>query len=116
MRILTFCAHVQSDHRSPGGILQTFGGWDRLVTIWRQTFETARRQKRHRRVYQMLNSLWKLQLVAERLQAETARIRVGNWAFCETVAQYPEQAATMLRALGWAVESPSAGSRAEPHH
>ena len=89
------------------GLLTEFGGWDRFVKTWRETLELARKQKRHRRVAHMLESIWKLQQAEEELAVESRRVEVDRASLEVSVARSPHVAASVLRELGWSVALPT---------
>ena len=92
------------------GLLDEFGGWERFVRVWRETFEAARKNQRHRRVFHMLASTWKLQQAGEELSVESRRVEFDRAAFELSVAKSPAVAAGVLMQLGWSVALPSQSS------
>ena len=88
------------------GLIAESGGWNKFVGIWRQTLETARRQKRFGRVYRMLNSLQKLQLASEQLQVEARETEPDDAQFHRSIRESPEAAAFVLDSLGWTTAPP----------
>jgi hypothetical protein len=89
------------------GLLDEFGGWDRFARVWREIFEDAQKNKRHRRVFHMLQSIWKLQQAAEELAVESRRVEINRASFELSVAKSPTVAAGVLTQLGWDVTPPA---------
>ncbi|MEO1998170.1 MAG: hypothetical protein ABGZ17_23245 [Planctomycetaceae bacterium] len=88
------------------GLIAESGGWNKFVGIWRQTLETARRQKRFGRVYRMLNSLQKLQQAGEALRIEAQKNEPDDAQFARSIRESPEAAAFVLDSLGWTMAPP----------
>lgn len=92
-------------------LIEESGGWNKFVGVWRQTLETARRQKRHGRVYRMLHSLQKLQLAGEALQIEALKHEPDDVQFERLIRQCPEGAAYILDSMGWHTAPPESAER-----
>ena len=89
------------------GLLDEFGGWERFVRVWRETFEAARKNQRHRRVFHMLASTWKLQQAADELAVESRRVEFDRVSFELSVVKSPTVAANVLTRLGWTIAPPA---------
>lgn len=92
------------------GLLDYFGGWEGFARVWRETFEDARHHKRHRRVFHMLQSIWKIQQAAEKLAVESRRVEIDRISLELSVVKSPVVAAGVLMQLDWSVALPSQSS------
>ena len=89
-----------------------FGGWTKFIEIWRDTFESARKQKRYRRLLHMLVSVSKLEQAGEALKIEAAKLEPVDVQFERLIRQCPEGAAYILDSMGWHTAPPESMEQA----